>query len=103
MKIFFLAGLSLLAAACANPSETKSVASYQCGAELVRVKYQNDGFIVLTHGEHRLILHKVKGFSGTRYEDITGHIVFQNRGAEGYLEVNNDIYPPCRPIVSGKL
>lgn len=72
MKIFFLAGLSLLAAACANPSETKSVASYQCGAELVRVKYQNDGFIVLTHGEHRLVLHKVKGFSGTRYEDITG-------------------------------
>jgi len=62
MKIFFLAGLSLLAAACANPSETKSVASYQCGAELVRVKYQNDGFIVLTHGEHRLVLHKVKVF-----------------------------------------
>ena len=103
MKIFFLAGLSLLAAACANPSETKSVASYQCGTELVRVKYQNDGFIVLTHGEHRLVLHKVKGFSGTRYEDITGHIVYQNRGAEGYLEDNNDIYPPCRPIVTGKL
>ena len=35
MKIFFLAGLSLLAAACANPSETKSVASYQCGTEPV--------------------------------------------------------------------
>lgn len=103
MKIFFLAGLSFLVAACANPSETKSVASYLCGTELVRVKYQNDGFIVLTHGEHRLVLRKEKGGSGTRYEDITGHIVFQNRGSEGYLVVNNDIYPPCRPRVSGKL
>ena len=43
MKIFFLAGLSLLAAACANPSETKSVASYQCGAELVRVNTKMTG------------------------------------------------------------
>lgn len=72
--------------------------SYKCGNREISVSWQNTETVLLKmDGINYLLRHGISA-SGAKYESKAARIIFWNKGADNYLEINGKNYPPCQEV-----
>lgn len=96
---YWILGLSLLAAACANTVEVKDKADFKCGTQIVHAEYLDDDTMVLRINGISNVLTRVASSNGKRYENIASGMAFMQQDGDFYLSIMGQNYPQCRKIV----
>ena len=81
--------------------EITDVLRYICDALIFAVVYFNEGSLILTYNDNRVVLHKTSGnCSVERYANIGKAVIFESKGEKASLKFGPYAYPECIKLVN---